>query len=367
MDIHKLKVVEHITPSNSDRRLSCKGSLSAELAFPNTKEGYAKMGVVAHELAEKSLKTNSKAVKYLGSMSSKVPNFYFNIEICRNIQKYLDYVNNIYLNCISSNAEIYVEEPVDYNDYISNGRGKSDAIIYDPHDHTLHIIDLKYGMGKAVVAEGNTQGLLYALGALKLIEGPVKHVVVHIAQPRINSFSSYELTLDELHEWSENLKECSNIRSPSITSCEHCLAKPTCPDHLEYMESLVNRSFLDDLKDSQLRTDTITDKQLINILNAKSEILSWLESVEELAIDRLSDGGVVDGYRLTEGRANRVWDDEYVTEAKLFELLGDAAYSKPKLISAHQAELLLPESDHHKIKHLWSKGVGKKKIERIAN
>ncbi len=368
MEAKTLKISENIIPSNADRRLNCQGSYEAEKHYPNTKEAYAQVGTVAHELAEKCLMSGKKAITYLGKTSSKHPNFTYNQEICRNIQKYLDYVNNIYLNCESEDSDIFVEKAVDYSEYIVNGRGKSDVIIHDPEVNTLHIIDLKYGMGRAVLAKDNSELMLYALGSLKEFSG-IETIILYIAQPRLNSFSQHELTVEDLYTWLENQKLNCSTRSPSESSCEFCLAKPTCPEHLAKITQITQIDFNEEISepdDTFLNTiPAISDKELINILKHKTMILKWLESVEELVTNRLIDGGTLEGYCLTDGRANRVWKDEKSAAIKLTGLFGDKAYSKPKLISPHQAETLLDENDYYKIKDLWEKGVSKKKLDKI--
>src|SRR5699024_3642665 len=79
----------------------------------------------------------------------------FSREMCAYVQQYVDFVRLF-------DGELGVEQRVDFTDWVPEGFGTSDAIIVE--DERLVTIDLKYGQGVRVHAEGNTQALCYALG-----------------------------------------------------------------------------------------------------------------------------------------------------------------------------------------------------------
>lgn len=63
---------------------------------------------------------------------------------------------------------ILLEQRLDYSCYAPEGFGAGDLVIIT--DGALDIVDLKYGKGVVVSAEGNPQMKLYALGALALFD-----------------------------------------------------------------------------------------------------------------------------------------------------------------------------------------------------
>ena len=93
----------------------------------------------------------------------------------------------------------------------------------------------------------------------------------------------------------------------------------------------------------------LTDEQLGKALSAKKLIVSWLDAVEDIVVERLDSGVPFEGYKLVAGKSNRQWSNEGDVEQSIFELLGEEAYTK-KLVSPTQAEKI----------------VGKKRAAEIA-
>ena len=79
---------------------------------------------------------------------------------------------------------IQIEKRLDFSSYVPEGFGTGDCLIVS--DHSLHVIDFKYGQGILVEAENNPQMMLYALGALNLFDGiyDMDKVSMSIYQPR---------------------------------------------------------------------------------------------------------------------------------------------------------------------------------------
>lgn len=65
----------------------------------------------------------------------------------------------------TADAILLLEQRLDFSKYVPEGFGTGDCVIIS--DKKLHIIDLKYGKGVPIQAEGNPQMRLYALGALE--------------------------------------------------------------------------------------------------------------------------------------------------------------------------------------------------------
>ena len=100
-----------------------------------------------------------------------------------------------------------MEQHLDFSCYVPDGFGTGDFLLVA--DGELHIVDLKYGKGVAVYADHNPQMMLYALGALNLFDClyDIKNITMTFHQPRLESVSSWSITVGELTKWAaEELK-----------------------------------------------------------------------------------------------------------------------------------------------------------------
>jgi hypothetical protein len=118
-------------------------------------------------------------------------------------------------------------------DFLATGnlRGKSVGVI----------VDLKYGKGKKVQTENNSQLAYYAVALMKTSKKPLEEVKVVVVQPRINEFFS-ERSYDrrELIAWethiingAENaIWQLSGARSRFLLDgpwCFFCPGRKICP------------------------------------------------------------------------------------------------------------------------------------------
>ena len=95
-----------------------------------------------------------------------------------------------------------VEQKLDYSQYAPDGFGTGDLVIVS--DGILDVVDLKFGMMR-VSANENPQLKLYALGALDMfgLLYDIESVRMTICQPKLDSISTFEISVDELMEWAE--------------------------------------------------------------------------------------------------------------------------------------------------------------------
>ena len=338
----------NLGPSSAHRWLTCPGSVAAIEALPIRDESspWAAEGTLAHDVGEKILKGESTP--------DDLPEGMFDY-----VEVYVEYVQNT-----AKGADaLMVEERVDFSDWVEGGFGTADAIVI--HDETMHVIDLKYGMGVKVDADENPQGMLYALGAYSLTEmtHDIKTVVITIVQPRLDHISEWSISTDDLLRWAEWVRERAEIareadapRVPGEKQCRFCDAKATCKALQKYTEAIVMADF-DDL-DEAANPDTLTDDQLRQALEAKPVIEGWLTAVEAVIKDRLEAGEGFPGFKLVAGRSLRQWENEALAEVTLEGLLGDEAYST-KLLSPAQAEKKLGKTRKGEIEDLIIKPQGK--------
>lgn len=343
-----------LSPSSSARWLSCTGSVKAEQAFPSSTTSYAAEGTTAHALAELCLTTNDHPTKYIGQT---LEGHIVDEDMAEHIAAYCAYVKSY------SGVHLY-EHRFSLTKWIPDSFGTSDAVVIDEANKTAHIIDLKYGKGVSVDAEQNTQAMLYALGVIDDLGFMYEFdtVVIHIYQPRIKNYSSWQTSTKYLLEWvewvSQRAKETQlpdAPRTPSEKACQWCKAKATCKALLDHTHNVIMNDF-DDL--TSINPDTLTDNELRVVMDNAKLIKSWLDAVEAHIFDKLNNGQAFDGYKLVEGRSTRTWQDEQQAAILLADKVPSDKLFTQKLISPAQAEKLL-KNDKELFASLVTKSAGK--------
>jgi hypothetical protein len=339
-----------LSASSSHRWLNCLGSIKAEEGYKDKGSIYAAEGTTAHALAE--MKLNGRDIHEL--IGQEVEGFPVSKEMVNNVLSYVDYVQSI-------GGEQFYEVRVDFSNVVPEGFGTSDAIAIV--GKTIHYIDLNYGQGEKVDAEENSQGMLYAIGALNdygfIYE--IESIVIHIFQPRINNFSSWELGVEQLTKWADWVTERAKIvlsdnppRSASDKACKFCKAKHECTALHDYVTRMIGSDF-DDLT----QPEVVPADELRRIMENKKLILGWLDAIESSITDKLKNGEVVDGFKLVNGRSSRKWiDDEDTISATLSEFLTEDEIYKKTILSPAQAEKLLGKKNATAIVDLVIKSEG---------
>ena len=335
--------------SNAHRWLNCPGSVSAEDGIPNTSSPFAEEGTMAHELAETCFMVGS--TEPLDDFADQ--------DMADFVRVYVEHVNRL-----SEDADhVEIEARVSYQQWVSGGFGTSDAVILK--GDTLHICDLKYGMGVRVDAEENPQAMLYALGAFYEFDmiSDIRRVVIHIVQPRLDHISQWEISISDLLRWAEWVKQRAEEalaedapRVPGEKQCRFCRAKASCAALQKMTQDVIMADF-DDL-DNAPKANTLSDAQMRRALEAKPVIEGWLGAIEGLVRDRLNNGGQFPGYKLVEGRSNRQWEDVEEAEQLLDELIGPEQAFTRKIISPAQAEKVLGKKRAGEIADLIVKPLG---------
>lgn len=345
-----------LSASGSHRWLYCPGSVHAEEGRKESASPHAVEGTIAHSLAETVLDRGGSAFDWEGHQHPEHPGHDIPHEMCSAVQEYVDYVKSL------GGLQMY-EERVDFSPWVPEGFGTADCIAIV--GTTLHVVDLKYGKGVQVDAEGNSQGVLYALGALNeydtFYDIERVHVVIH--QPRLDHVSEWALDVNELRYWGEWIKERAERacdpnaeRVPGESQCRWCKAKADCPALERYTQETIGAQF--DNLDTLGSPDRLPLERLAEVLHAKKLIVSWLDAVEAHVRERLDSGETVPGWKLVAGRSVRQWGDEAEAEVKLSELLGESAHER-KLLTPAKAEKALGKKRAAEIKGLIVKPEGK--------
>ena len=353
-----------LSASGSSRWLNCTGSIKAENAarIINRTNTAAEYGTCAHELADIILKTGDPIEDYLDKYLDDARRLAVDDEMIEHVQNYVEYVQ-------SFGGDQFYEVRLDYSHLVPEGFGTSDAVVIK--DNVLHVIDLKMGKGVIVDAEENSQGMLYALGAVHeygyLYD--FKTVVIHIYQPRVHNFSSWEISIEDLTEFglyvAKQAKEALSDNAPRTVGdkqCQWCKAKATCGTLKQHTEKVISAEF--DVLEELPLVDTLTDETLSHIMNNKKLIESWLKAIEEHVGDTLRQGGSFTGYKLVNGRSSRRWDNTEDAQNILTSLLKDDAFEK-KLLTVAKAEKILGAKGKAEIEHLIIKQAGKATLAPI--
>ena len=351
-----------LSASGSHRWITCPASIRQEALVPTVdgNTSYAAEGTAAHALGEYWLKNNAPAP--IGTVFKESPNYPVTDEMIDYVSQYVETVLNIVGNSTTP-AHLMVEKRVDFSHVVPEGFGTCDAIVVT-NNNILNIIDLKYGMGVAVDAFENTQGILYAIGAMHDYGFAFNILAVNIiiVQPRKDSISEYTITIEELREWEEKIKGYAELAlsddapyNPSVKGCQFCKAKATCPALYDFTSKTLSTQF-DDL--TLTPPEQVSESQLANLIKAKPLITSYFEAVEAYLQSKLESGATVEGFKLVESRTFRAWSSS-ASEQDIVAILGDKAYEPPKLISPAKAEKVLGKKDAHLLDALIIKPQGK--------
>ena len=176
----------------------------------------------------------------------------------------------------------------------------------------MNIIDLKYGKGVNVSCENNKQMMLYALGGLRDFDFmySIDTVCMTIYQPRMDNISTFEMSVNDLQAWAENtLKPLAKLAFEGLGDfkvgdhCRFCRAKAVCKANANENLELAKYDFAESI--------LLNDTEVADILSRASAFKAWITSVEDMALtEAVEKGKNWPGYKLVEGRSNRVYSDE---------------------------------------------------------
>lgn len=317
---------------------------------------YAEEGTFAHELSELyfALKYEGMTKRTFNSRLKKMKaSEYYNEELHDYVMEYVDMIeeriNAAYARSSKEATTLMFEERLDYSDYAPGGFGTGDVLIFS--GGILEIIDLKFGKGVEVSAVDNPQLKLYGLGGISLFDiiEDITAVTMTIIQPRLNNYSSHEMSYQELTDWGDQIKPIANLAYKGKGEfnpgehCRFCPIKATCRAR---MDKYTKRTKV--MKEPYL----IDKEELSDLLFEVDDIAKWAKDVKDFAQEQALKGETYDGWKLVEGRSIRRYTDADAIAQVLNDngVKAEVIYEPPKLLSISKLE----------------KAVGKKTLTDLA-
>ena len=331
-----------LSASGSHRWLHCTPSARLEQEFPDRSGESAREGTFAHALAELKLKNFEKPnpEKYKTEYGKMKKDGFYSRELEEYVDNYVSMVTEKLAEA-GRGAVLIIEARLDFSDYVPEGFGRGDAVIIA--DGTMEVCDLKYGRTVPVRAEGNPQLRLYGLGALHEYEFfyDVDKVTMTICQPRNGGISSETLTVEELTEWGNHIRQTAETAFRGGGDlcagdwCRFCRAAARCRALADYnleLEKVMFKSI-----------DTLSDGEMAEILERLEKLKNWETKVKDYVYAQAMDGRVFKGLKLVEGRSVRKYSDEKAVSEKLLEegYSLEEIYQPMKLLSITAMKKLL--------------------------
>lgn len=332
------------SPSSGKRYLSCPPSLLLEEQFPDVQSPFAAEGSAGHEMAEYLIN------KHLKKRTKRPVSDYYSDELMEAVEDYTAYavsqIEEAKRNC--ENPFFGVELKVSLADRVEGCFGTADMVVVD--DRKIHIIDLKLGKGVMVDAERNVQLMIYGLGVLDMLGFlyEIETVELTIVQPRIEHFSTWEISAEELLSWGKEVFEPGAAKALSGEGefmagdhCRFCKARFTCRARAEEYLKLAQMEFAEPA--------LMSDEEIAEVLSKADALKKWAEEIYAYA----QNEAVVNhkewpGFKLVLGRSNR----KYTDETDVAEAAKKAGYTdiyKQSLIGITEMERLMGKKKFNEI------------------
>lgn len=340
MPIVKAKTHAKFSASQSSQWLNCPGVQGMKTLVPEQKSGdAANEGTAAHELLEMCLTEGVDAYEKLDD-TIRIENdqgeqldYIVDDDMAEAVQECIDIVNS-YRNKYP-HAELTVEQRVDISSLCGKDMyGTVDICISVPFDRLI-IIDYKHGRGVPVPIEGNTQLRYYALGAAIRDDFEFEKIEMVIVQPRcpkIASFQSETITVEELKLWAQRFKsgrEKAEKATNEIVKagkpidkhlkagswCTFCPAQHICPAKDRQMIEVAQMEFSEDDELMDLPDPkSLALKQWLIVLEHGDAVKKYIDAVHSFVHNLMETGEEIPGYKLVNKKSNAKFidDDETV-------------------------------------------------------
>lgn len=330
-----------LSPSAAHRWLVCPASVKEAANTVSADTDASKEGTAAHEVMNLWLTTGAPP-----ALGVKLSN---GLEVTQSMldtaKAAVDYVTGY---IAGKQHVLMAEEKVQIASFYGLEaellHGTADVIVLTPEE--LLLADLKAGYVE-VQAEDNVQLILYATGVMEEMGWMYPKVRLAIIQPRNGGVKEWVLTKEELLSRAEALKPKVVLAAsddapyvPSEEGCRYCPAAGVCRALQQNAIEVAQREF----STVDALVAHISPEELSSILAKADLIEAAVKAAREHALKLLSLGQEVPGWKMVEGRKNRVWKDEEKAIAA-FRMFGynEEEFAPRKMLSPAQAEKLLKD------------------------
>lgn len=332
-----------LSASSAHRWLHCPPSAKLTAGVTEVLSEAALQGTAAHALAEHKLR------RALKQQSKRPVSKYEDDEMDTYTDDYVSYVLEQYEQAKQDSPDtvIYIEQHLDFSHVVPGGFGTGDCLVVT--DGTLHVIDLKYGLGVLVEAEWNPQMMLYALGALALFDAlyDIEQVALTVFQPRRENVSTWTINVTELNEWAEHtLKPAAKQAAKGEgefcagTWCQFCRIASTCRARAKANLELAKFDFTPPAE--------LSPAEVAKVLTQIPELTRWASDVQDYALSQALSGELYEGFKLVAGRSIRKYTDETAV-AEAAKAAGYKDIYKQSLLTITAMEKLMGKKNFSEI------------------
>jgi hypothetical protein len=363
------------SPSKRYRFRACPGSIGEEEKYPEQPSGPAAIdGTHSHTLLDHCVKDELADPRtFIGqTLTDHEGDFVVDEDRAERVWLAVNYIKEriFVLQMQGEHPQVVSEQRVDPAPIFGRDDmdGTVDCQIITPTQR--EIIDYKDGMADAWDS-AILQMEQYAYGALADVATPwpYESIRMTVIQPKLRVKGGDAIRTDErpIAWFTENvdtlIAEAAATDDPDAplvpgdSQCKFCRAKGSCAalasnvmSEVGIMFSPIQASPLDLAQQSADKDPkTMTDDQIVKIMEAAPLMRTLLDGVHEEAQRRLRAGQTIPGLKLVNGRGTRSWrysDDEMADKLKRMGVPKSALYVS-KFVSPAQAEKLK-----------WEKGSG---------
>ncbi len=348
-----------LSASSAHRWLVCTAAPRFEEGLPERTSKHAEAGRLAHAIAElKVLKkfTVMTGRTYNSRMTKLKKAPLYDPEMDKTTELYLEHLLEQAMG-YNNTPTVSAEVKVDFSDYVPEGFGTCDCLMIG--GDTLCITDYKHGEGVPVSAKDNPQMRLYALGALgrysPIFGDAIRQVRMSIDQPRLGSYTTESITVEELRAWGESIRPIAQKAFSGLgefvpgNHCQFCRGYAQCQARAGTYTALEDfagcvpaGSLAPEERQSRDPSSLLTDAEIGDLLIRGKGLVQWYKKLEGYALEPLLAGKEIPGWKAVEGRSLRRWVDMEAAFKKLVEQgWGEALLYHREPITLAEVEKLL--------------------------
>lgn len=337
-----------VAPSAAHRWTKCPPSAMLSAKCPQRTSAAAEEGTLAHRMGElwllnhlHYLQNGCDKQEYKDAYDKEcINNPLFKPDMPNMVRKYTDYVVGLFNSVDAREIQVELKVPLFY---YPQDTGTVDCVIFT--DKTLYVIDLKFGRN-AVEAKENKQLIAYAMSVISAYpEYDFTDICMIIVQPRVKEVDIWKISAGELYVRADEMelkaKEAINGTGNMVTGthCKWCPVSARCRVLKEDSTSMLENF---GYKDPKLLSAT----EVSEVLSKAGMITDWISSVNAFAVDKISTGNNIPGYKLVHGQSKRSISDSSGLWAALDKAGYDSTlFKRTTCIPLTQVEKLVGKDD----------------------